>query len=357
MANTSYGTRISRRDVLRRGGRGALALAGAGLAFPAPAVHAQALPMLDIKFSLNAPRDGSNAAFLHALDKGYFAEAGLNPSLDPSAGAGDSIQRVASETYQAAFSDLTVMIEFNAKNPAQGPLAVLNIYSRSPTCIIAWKSAGIAKPADLAGKTLGAPSTDGAFRLFPAFCKATGLDGAAVKMTTVDLRLREALMLRKEVDGVFGFDSTVFFNLKSQGVKLEDVTFLYYSDAGLDFYSNSVIVSRRFAREHPDRIAGLARACARGWRDALRDPAAVIASLVKLEPLAKPALETERLNWLIEHQVRSPDVAAGGLGSLRPEKLARGIDQVAEAFNLASKPSVADIYTDQYLPPIDDRKV
>jgi NitT/TauT family transport system substrate-binding protein len=356
MTGLVYRTRITRRMLLRQGSRAALAFAAATSALRLPAVHAQALPMLDIKFSLNAPRDGSNAAFIHAMEKGYFKEAGLNPSLDPSAGAGDSIQRVASETYQAAFSDLTVMIEFNAKNPAQGPLAILNIYSRSPTCIICWKSAGIRKPADLVGKTLGAPSTDGAFRLFPAFCKATGLDAAKVKTTTVDLRLREALMMRKEVDGVFGFDSTIFFNLKGQGVTLDDLTFLYYSDAGLDFYSNSIIVSKRFMREHPDRIAGLARACARGWRDALKNPKAVIDSLVKAEPLAKPELELERLNWLLKNQVRSAAVEEGGIGTLSAEKLARGIDQVAEAFALPAKPAIADIYTDRYLPALEDRK-
>jgi len=164
-------------------------------------------------------------------------------------------------------------------------------------------------------------------------------------------------MMRKEVDGVFGFDSTVFFNLKAQGVTLDDVTFLYYSDAGLDFYSNSIIVSKKFRREHPDRIAGLARACARGWRDALTDPRQVIASLVKAEPLAKPELELERLNWLIKNQVRSPDVDAGGLGALNPAKLARGIDQVAEAFGLPAKPAAGDVYSDAYLPPLELRKV
>jgi NitT/TauT family transport system substrate-binding protein len=355
MTRTPFSGRLGRRDLLRHGAVGALALAaGAGRA---PAARGQAMPMLDIKFSLNAPRDGSNAAFIHAVEKGYFKEEGLSPSLDPSGGAGDSIQRVASETYDAAFSDLTVLIEFNAKNPAQAPLAVLNIYSRSPTCIVCWKSAGIAKPADLKGKTLGAPQTDGAFRLFPAFCKATGLDPTSVKTTTVDLRLREALMMRKEVDGVFGFDSTIFFNLKSQGVTLDDVTFLYYSDAGLDFYSNSIIVSKKFVREHADRIAGLARACARGWHDALTDPRQVIASLTKVEPLAKPDIELERLNWLIKNQIRSPDVEVGGLGALNPAKLARGIDQVAEAFALAVKPAIADIYTDKYLPSADLRKL
>jgi NitT/TauT family transport system substrate-binding protein len=176
-------------------------------------------------------------------------------------------------------------------------------------------------------------------------------------MTTVDLRLREALMMRKEVDGVFGFDATIFFNLKAQGVSLDDLTFLYYSDYGLDFYSNSIIVSKKFREEHSDRIAGLVRAVNRGWLDALRNPETVIASLVKAEPLAKPELELERLNWVIQHQIKSADVVAGGLGNLRPEKLAKGIDQVAEAFGLATKPALGDLYTDRYLPPAVDRMI
>ncbi|MEJ0071834.1 MAG: hypothetical protein WDO24_27425 [Pseudomonadota bacterium] len=98
MTGTSYRTRITRRTLLRRSSAAALAFAAGNGALRLPAVHAQALPMLDIKFSLNSPRDGSNAAFIHAMQQGYFKEAGLNPSLDPSAGAGDSIQRVAGET-------------------------------------------------------------------------------------------------------------------------------------------------------------------------------------------------------------------------------------------------------------------
>jgi len=104
-------------------------------------------------------------------------------------------------------------------------------------------------------------------------------------------------------------------------------------------------------------IAGLARACARGWHDAITNPQAVIASLAKAEPLAKADIELERLNWLIKNQIRSADVEAGGLGTLNPAKLARGIDQVAEAFGLPAKPAIGDIYTEAYLPPVDVRKL
>jgi NitT/TauT family transport system substrate-binding protein len=47
----------------------------------------------------------------------------------------------------------------------------------------ALKKSGIAKPADLAGKKLGAPVFDASFRLFPAFAKKVGIDPRASPMS------------------------------------------------------------------------------------------------------------------------------------------------------------------------------
>jgi len=122
------------------------------------------------------------------------------------------------------------------------------------------------------------------------------------------------------------------------------VTFLYYSDAGLDFYSNSIIVSRRSsAASIPDRIAGLARGVRARLARRAQGPARghrVAGQGTSRSP--SPSSSFERLTWLIKNQVRSPDVDAGGLGALNPAKLARGIDQVAEAFGLAAKPAAGD---------------
>src|SRR4051794_34379908 len=152
---------ISRRRVL---------LGGAVLSaiLPMPHVWAQA-PGVPVKFSLNLPRNGTNTPFIHALERGYFAAEGIKiTAMDPGLGS-DALQRVASETYDASFTDLPLLAEFHAKSPEQTPMAVFNVFSVTPTCVVSWKSANIQKPADLVGKTLGGPVTDSGYRLFPVF--------------------------------------------------------------------------------------------------------------------------------------------------------------------------------------------
>jgi NitT/TauT family transport system substrate-binding protein len=46
-----------------------------------------------------------------------------------------------------------------------------------------------------------------------------------------------------------------------------------------------------------------------------------------------------------------------GLGAADPERLARTIGFVAEAFNVANPPRPDDIYTDAFLPPRETRLV
>ncbi len=340
---------LTRRRLLRTAGALAASL-------PMPHVWAQASGVA-LKFSLNLPRNGTNTPFIHALERGYFAAEGLKiTAMDPGLGS-DALQRVATETYDASFTDLPLLAEFHAKTPDQTPLGVFNIFNVTPTCVVSWKSAAIQKPADLIGKTLGGPVTDSGYRLFPVFFRVNGLDPASVKFNNMDLRLREAMFVRKEVDAITGFDSTIWFNLKSQGVKFEDISIMRYAEHGLDLYSNSVIVSRKFLRDHETAITPFLRAVAKGWRDALADPAAPAVAAVKVDPLVNGPLETERLRWVLEHQVVTAEVRELGLGAVQRARLARNIDQLVEGFQLASKAPLDAIWTDRFLPPLSDRRI
>jgi NitT/TauT family transport system substrate-binding protein len=340
---------LSRRRILLTAGAGAATL------LASPALRAQA--KLPIRITLNAPRDGSNAAFFLAAAKGYFAEAGVEATLDPSRGAGDSIQRVASETYDFGFSDFTVLVQFAARNPDVAPVAVATMYTRSPISIISLAKAGIATPKDLEGKRLGAPPTDAGFLLLPAFAQTTGLDVKKVQIDAIDLSLREAALAQGRVDAVTGFDSTTLFNLVRVGIKKEDVKFLYFSDYKLDFYSNGLVVSRKFMREHANLMPGVVAAFIKAWRETIADPAATVDALAKADALVDKPLEVERLKWLLDHQIVNDHSKRLGLGMIDTAKFANGIDQVAGAMELPRKPAVAELWTDKFLPPAAARTI
>jgi NitT/TauT family transport system substrate-binding protein len=305
---------------------------------------------VDVKLSLNAPYDGSNAPFFLAEDKGYYAAAGMTVSMDPSGGSGEAVTRIGSGAYDFGFADVNVLLEFNAKNPGSAGKAVYMLYYRSPLSVASFAKASITKPADLAGKKLGGALGDGAFKLFPAYARLTGLKPDSVKWEYGDLRLREVMLLKGDVDAEVGFDSTMYFSLTRQGVKPADIKLLYFADAGLDIYGNALVASRKIIDSNPQLVKGFVEASAKGWRDAVADPAAAIAALKKRAPLIDEKLELAKLQWLIKNQIVTTESKADGLGSVRKERLDKSIAVLSKAFELPGKPSAADVFTDAFLP-------
>ena len=338
--------KISRRSIL--------GLAGAALA--APRVWAQSAGV-PIRFSLNLPRNGTNSPFIHALERGFFAAEGIRiTAMDPAAGA-DAMQRVATETYDVSFADLPGVAEFHLRNPDSSPMGIFNVYRSTPASIVSWAGTNIRRPADLVGKTIGGPVTDNAFRLFPVFFRANGLDPQSVKFNNMDLRLREAVFMRREVDAITGFDSTIWLNLKGLGVKFEDISIMPYSAHGLDLYSNSILVSRKALRDHEAILPGLVRACLRGWREAIANPGAATDSLVRADGLVNRQIELERLEWVLKHQVLTEETARGGLGDVDRARLQRSVEALAQGLQLPRVTSIEAIWTDKYLPALADRRV
>lgn len=327
----------------------------AGLALCAGLIAA-ASAQTPIKFSLNFKPDGSNAAWFLALERGYFKAAGLDVTLDTSGGTGDVLTRLATGAYDFGFGDIGAVIEFAGRNPGQSPVALMSIYERSPLSVIALKKSGIAKPADMVGRNVGAPLSDGAFRMFPAFAKATRLDATKVNFKNIDIRVRETMLTRGDVDAVMGFDSTVWFNLKALGLKIEDVTFIRYAEHGMDLYGNSLLASRKVLKENPKAAAAFVQATLRGWRETLADPKAAVAALTRRDPLIDAAIEIEKIQWLAANQIMTPAIKAGGFGSVDRARLERQIDTIADAFSLPSKPAIEAIYDGQFLPGAAERR-
>ena len=312
-----------------------------------------------IAFQLDWRFEGPAALFLAAKAKGYFAQEKLDVTIDAGNGSGNAVNRVASGTYQMGFADLAALIEFIGNNPTapSKPVGVMMVYDATPAAVFSLKKTGIRKPADLAGKKMGAPVFDAGRRAFPIFAKANGLDGAKVAWTAMDPPLRETLLVKGDVDAITGFYFTSLLNLNARGVKDEDIDVMLYPQHGVALYGNVIIASEQFAREKPEAVRGFLRAFTKAARDVLADPDASIRYVKERDALIDETLEKRRLRLAIDSVIATPNAKANGIGDVTPARLADMLSQVRDAFALKSPVRPEQAFNGAFLPAKADRMI
>ena len=340
--------RLSLKTLLAAG------FAAGGLLLAPGLAAAQALT--PVKFTLDWKFEGPSAGFFLALDKGYFKEEGLDVTIDSGAGSRESIPRVATGTYDMGFGDINALAKFLDEDASAKVKAVMVVYDQPPFAVIGRKSQGVTEdPKSLEGKTLGAPPPDAAFGQWPAFKEAAGIDDGAIKIESVGFPVREPMLARGDVDAIFGFAFSSVLNLKANGVPADDIVPIMMSENGLDLYGNVILANTDFADANPDAVKGFIRALAKGFRDAVADPAAGAAAVVSRNQILDPAVETERLQMAIDMNIATPYALENGMGGVDEARLAKSLDQLETSMGLSGELDPKRLFDAQYLGDASER--
>ena len=306
--------------------------------------------LMKIPFALDWKFEGPSAAYFAADDNGHFKKEGLNVEISAGKGSLDAIPKVATGKFPIGFADINSLIKFLDKNPDAPVIAVMMVYDKPPFAVVGRASRGVSKPKDLEGRVLGAPPPDGAWAQFPAFASANDIDVNKVKVQPVGFPTREPMLKEGKVDAITGYSFSSFLNLVRLGVPEDDIRVILMADYGLALYGNAIIVNTDFARENAPKVTGFLRAVAKGWKDAIADPAAGAAMVAKRNPAADVALETRRLKLSINSNVVTDYTKANGLGNIDKGRMEKAMKQLAQNYKFVSKPDMSKIFTDAYLP-------
>ena len=321
-------------------------------------IASPAIAETKIKFTLGWKTQGSDAAFLLAKEKGYFAAEGLDVQIDQGEGSGATVTRIMSGAWDAGFGDVNAIIQNAAQRPDAAPVMVYQMWNRPPFAIVTKADGGVASPKDLEGKTLGGAQGTPTTRLISVFAKVNGVDMEKVKLTNMAPNLQEPMLIRGDIDGALVFNITSYFNLVlNRQDPDKDYRWLNFGDHGLDLYSNGMMVSRKLLKENPKAVAGLVKAVNRAAVEIGKDQEAGMKAVEAFDNLVNLKVEKRRLQFAYEKLMVSPEAAEIGLGDVKDERMKKAIGIVVQGYGLPRAPEPAEIFTREFLPPRDQREL
>lgn len=309
----------------------------------------------DIRFMMDWAWQGPQAFALMARNSGCFEEGGVNITMDRGFGSGRVPVELAGGNYDMGLADINPTIKFRAENPDSDLIAVAVLFAGSPLVAVVAADSEITEPSDFEGTTLAAPDFDAGRQLFPIFAAATGIDDSTVEWISVSPELREPMLVRGEADGITGFITSSTISLDRLGMGPDEQRIFRYKDYDVELYSTSILTSRAFAEANPEAVSTVVACMINGVQMAMADPEAAMEALVAHEPLTDPDVELRRWRITMEEMITTPAVVENGISTIDEAYFQRSIASVEDAYGLPNVLMVDDIFTDAYLPPVEDR--
>lgn len=225
-----------------------------------------------------------------AMEKGYYAEEGLNVNVRFPANTNDAITLTAAGQADAGLYYQTNTISTIANQDV--PVKVIGTVVQHPLNIVmSMKESGINSAADLKGKVIGYPGTPDNEMYVKAMMENCGLTYEDVTMQDVGFDLNTAL-ITGNVDAVIGgYINHEYPTLIQEGY---DVTYFDITAEGIPDYEELVLVTgEKQLEEESGKLAAFIRASKKGFEDVKNDPEGALEILLKNQDEANYPLDPE----------------------------------------------------------------
>lgn len=252
----------------------ALAFGAAGFAAPAPAQPAASGPQAAsggakqhvlVRFTWKLK--GEYAPLFVALDKGYYAQEGLDVEFAEGSGAETVVKMVGLGTDSLAYGPATVGAEAVDKGL---PVQVVAVYQTDvPIAIVSFPNIPLKTPKDLEGRTLGVTIGETFANLVQPFARINNLDLSKIKVIQMNSSARATQFMARKIDlmSLYLSNELPLFE-KQAGVKFN---VLKIGDFGLKVMGAAFLVNDDYAKRNAGTLEKLLRATARGYVDAKKD--------------------------------------------------------------------------------------
>jgi NitT/TauT family transport system substrate-binding protein len=219
----------------------------------AVAMTSSALALDRIHYQFSWVADGEYAPISAGIEKGFYAEQGIELTISTGRGSGDAVKKVA--TGGALVGDADISTVMAARVREHAPVKCLMAqHAKSPHALFVLEGSGIESFKDLAGKTLATTPGNSHYIYFPLVAKMNGLDPSSVKWITVDATAMGPMLISGRVDGAPLF-ATHYYDEEQQAEKVgKKIRVIPFSDYGFKIYSYCWLSTEEAIRDHGDEL-------------------------------------------------------------------------------------------------------
>jgi NitT/TauT family transport system substrate-binding protein len=231
--------------------------------------------------------------FYVAVDKGYFADEGIEINFDYGWET-DLLKLVGSDELQFAIASGDQVIL--AHSQGLPVVYVLDWYRRFPVTIVSLADSGIKQPSDLVGRRVGTPVTFGASYIgWRALLDAVGLKETDVELVSIGYT-QVAALTEHQVDAAICYAMNEPVQMEVSGQSLNSIDVADY----VNLVSNGLITNQKTIDQNPKLVQGMVRAALRGLAYTIDHPDEAFSIAMKYVPEAASDANTEKRtpdNW------------------------------------------------------------
>jgi NitT/TauT family transport system substrate-binding protein len=314
---------------------------------PATAI-AQDKPPTKAVLLLNWYVYSEHAPFFLGLERGYFAQEGIDLQIQEGRGSVPTVQAVAAGTADFGYADVASVI----KAASQGAPVITTgvLLQKSPMALIGLTERNIHSPADMRGKTVAITPGDSLSLVWPLLLKKMGLNENELTIVSGDPQTKLNAVINGRADLMLGY--LMDQNLRIEKATGKPVTALAFSDFGVNLISSCIVVSRDTLAKNPDLARRFMKAATHAVQATQSEPEAAVDALLKAYPKAgerQLLIDGLRLTLPLYHTEETKDQPPFKVSPANfAESIAVLVDYAGVNKSAASHPT--EFYDLQYLP-------
>ena len=273
-----------------------------------------------------------------AQAKGFFAEEGLDVTINPGGFDVNSITLVAAGTDTFGLHD-TGSLLFAASEDI--PLiTVATYFHKHPGAVMALADSGIETLEDFVGRRIGF-AEGGPWQLTQAMLAKNGIDVDDLEQVAIGFDLAPILDGDVDLKTVFATNEPIL--AEQQGFEVN--VFVPY-DYGIETSANALFTTRGYFDDNPDTVCAMVRAISRGWEYAFENPDEALEIVLAVDPENLDADKEARSLEAVQDAVLTPDAIADGIGSMKHSRW-EAVDDVLRTYGgLEADVDLDSVYSD-----------